>query len=69
MSKLKAVFCYDTSLLGKLSEFVVKAVISAELTAYTEAGVPYKTYCWCCALWRGVAVGTLGGFTVGWLIG
>lgn len=69
MSKLKEVFCYDTSLLGKLSEFMVKAVVSAEMTAYTEDGVPYKTYCWCCALWRGVAVGGLIGLTVGWLIG
>lgn len=69
MSKLKEVFCYDTSWLGKVSEFMVKAVVSAEMTAYTEDGQAYKTYCWCCALWRGIAVGGLTGLAVGWLIG
>ena len=65
MSKLKEVFCYDTSPLGKLSEYLVKAVVSAEMTAYTEYGEPYKTYCWCCALWRGIAVGGVAGLLVG----
>ena len=65
MSKLKEVFCYDTSPPGKLSEYLVKAVVSAEMTAYTEDGEPYKTYCWCCALWRGIAVGGIAGLLVG----
>lgn len=65
MGKLKEVFCYDTSPLGKLSEYLVKAVASAEMTAYTEDGEHYKTYCWCCALWRGIAVGGIAGLLVG----
>lgn len=69
MSKLKEVFCHDTSRLGKLSEFMVKAVVSAEMTAYTEDGQAYKTYCWCCALWRGIAVGGVIGLLVGWTLG
>ena len=38
MSKLKEVFCYDTSPVGKLSEWLVKVYKSAEITA---GAVPY----------------------------
>lgn len=69
MSKLKEFFCYDNHLLGKVSEAIVKAVVSAEMTAYTEDGTPYKTYCWCCALWRGVLLGGIAGLVVGYVIG
>lgn len=65
MSKLKEVFCYDTSFLGKVSEAIVKAVVSAEITVDVKDVKEFKTYCWCCALWRGIAVGGAVGFVVG----
>ena len=54
MSKLKEVFCYDTSPVGKI-------------TVDTREVDEFKTYCWCCALWRGIAVGVVIGLTVGLL--
>ena len=54
---------------NKLNEYLVKAVVSAEMTAYTEDGEPYKTYCWCCALWRGIAVGGIVVIVTGKQIG
>lgn len=65
MSKLKEIFCYDTSPIGKFSEFVVKAVVSAEITVDTKEVDEFKTYCWCCALWRGVLLGGVLGLVVG----
>lgn len=63
--KLKEFFCSDASPVGKLSEFMAKAVISAEVTIDTTDINEIKTYCWCCTLWRGVLVGTVLGFIVG----
>lgn len=67
-SKLKQFFCYDTSPVGKLSEFIAKAVISTEVTIDTTDTDEISTYCWCCTLWRGVAVGAVIGFVVGVLV-
>lgn len=67
MSKLKEVFCYDTSLLGKVSEAIVKAYPSAEIDIDTKNIDHIKTYCWCCALWRGVLLGGVVGFVIGLL--
>lgn len=69
MSKVKEVFCSSDKPLGKLSKFIVEAVKSSEMTAYTEDGEPYKTYCWCCVLWRGIAVGAVAGMMLGCLVG
>lgn len=66
--KLKEFFCSDTSPVGKLSEFMAKAVISAEVTIDTTDTNEIKTYCWCCTLWRGVLVGAVLGFIVGVLV-
>lgn len=66
-SKLKEVFCYDTSPIGKLSEWLVKVYKSAEITVDTREVDEFKTYCWCCALWRGIAVGVVIGLTIGLL--
>lgn len=66
--KLKRLFCYDTSIIGKLSEALVKIGISAEITIDTRQLDEVKTYCWCCALWRGVALGAVVGFLVGVLL-
>ncbi len=68
MSKLKEVFCYDTSLLGKFSEAIVKAVVSAEIEVDTKEVDKFKTYCWCCALWRGIALGGVVGFILGAMV-
>lgn len=68
MSKLKEVFCYDTSPIGKFSEFVAKAVISSEIEIDTKGVDSFKTYCWCCALWRGIAVGGVIGLLVGYML-
>lgn len=68
MSKLKEVFCYDTSILGRFSEMIVKAVISAEIKVDTKDVDYFVTYCWCCALWRGIAVGGIVGFIVGGIL-
>lgn len=68
MSKLKEVFCYDTSPIGKFSEMIVKAVISAEITVDTKDVDKFTTYCWCCALWRGIALGGVVGFIVGGIL-
>lgn len=68
MSKLKEVFCYADKPLGKFSEWVVKAGVSAEITIDTKDTDKIITYCWCCALWRGIALGGLVGFIVGVLI-
>lgn len=65
MSKLKELMCYDTSPIGKLSEALVKAGVSAEIEVDVAGVDKFKTYCWCCALWRGVAVGAIIGFIVG----
>lgn len=65
MSKLKEVFCYDSSPIGKLSEFIAKAVISSEITVDTKGVDEFKTYCWCCTLWRGIAVGLIVGISIG----
>lgn len=67
MSKLKEIMCYDTSVLGKFSEVLVKAVKSAEITVDTREVDEFKTYCWCCALWRGIGVGVTIGFLAGLL--
>lgn len=66
--KLKKLFCYTTTPLGKLSEAIVKFGISAELTIDTRQMDELKTYCWCCALWRGIALGGILGLIVGALL-
>lgn len=66
--KLKELFCYDTSPIGKLSEAIAKAVVSSEITIDTKNIDEIKTYCWCCTLWRGIAVGAVIGFIVGVLV-
>lgn len=68
MSKLKEFMCYDTSVMGKVSEALVKAFKSAEITVDTREVDEFKTYCWCCALWRGIAIGAVIGFIVGVVI-
>lgn len=68
MSKLKEIMCYTTSPIGKLSELIVKAGVSAEITVDTREIDEFKTYCWCCALWRGIAIGAVIGFIVGVVI-
>jgi hypothetical protein len=60
--------CYTTSPIGKLSELIVKAGASAEITVDTREVDEFKTYCWCCALWRGIAIGAVIGFIVGVVI-
>lgn len=67
-NKLKKLFCYTTSPLGKVSEALAKAVISTEITIDTRRMDEIKTYCWCCNLWRGILVGGVLGFLVGVLV-
>lgn len=68
MGKLKEAFCYETSWLGRFSEAVMKFGVSAEITIDTSKLDKLYTYCWCCALWRGVAIGAVAGFLVGWVL-
>lgn len=67
-SKLKTFFC-GWNAVGAFSEFCVRAIAPAEIELEPEEGEKtVKTYCWCCALWRGILIGGVAGLVVGALL-
>lgn len=68
-NKLKKIFCYSTSPIGKLSELIAKAVVNTAITVDVRGVDEFNTYCWCCNLWRGILIGGVLGLVVGVLIG
>lgn len=67
-SKIKRFFCgYNP--VGAFTEWVVRVGIPAEIELEPEEGEKtVKTYCWCCAVWRGIFVGFAIGVAVGVLV-
>lgn len=62
---LKKIFCgYNP--IGDFAEFFCRG---AEIDIDVDEGeTKVTTFCWCCTFWRGLAVGGVLGFLVGWLL-